>query len=178
MIRSSQGLVWPAVLSVCMAVSACNPALNWRRVSFDDQPEPLLLPCKPDVAERQVDLGGIQARLRMMGCEAQDLHFTWSRLDLPAGSNSAQVIKAWQQASLLAMGADPALASGIRAWALSGARADPPPSQLQAASATGHQAHFSWWMRGQQAHQLAVYSARHPVAPAIIQTLQEGVQQP
>mgnify|MGYP003335946014 CR=1 FL=1 len=40
--------------AVLTALSACNPALNWRLVRFDDQADKLLLPCKPDQAERQV----------------------------------------------------------------------------------------------------------------------------
>ncbi len=164
--------------AVLTALSACNPALNWRLVRFDDQADKLLLPCKPDQAERQVDLGGVRSRLRMMGCEAQGLQFTWSRLDLPLEPAPAQVLRAWQQASLLAMGADPAQASRVRAWALAGARVDVPPVQLQTTASSGTQAHFVWWVLGAQAHQLAVYSERAAISPAIIQTLQEGIQLP
>lgn len=179
MTRLESGLRWGALVGASLIVlSACNPALNWRQVRFDDQAVKLLLPCKPDQAERQVDLGGVRSRLRMMGCEAQGLQFTWARLDLPLETAPAQVLRAWQQASLLAMGADPAQASRVRAWSLSGARVDLPPALLQTTSASGTQAHFVWWAVGAQAHQLAVYSERSAISPAIIQTLQEGVQLP
>ncbi|MDI9330691.1 MAG: hypothetical protein QM527_05165 [Alphaproteobacteria bacterium] len=159
-------------------ISACNPALNWREVRFDDRPEKLLLPCKPERAERQVSLGETATRLRLMGCEAEGMHFTWSRLDVPLDQPPGQVLKAWQQASLSALGADPALASRVRAWAVSGARADVSPVQLQAATDSGPQAQFFWWVLGAQAHQLAVYSSRKPPSAAVLQTLQEGMQLP
>ena len=166
------------ILGLWLALSACQPALNWRDISFDDQPGKGLLPCKPDRAERQVEWGEARARLRMLGCEAQDMHFTWSRLDLPTEAAPAQVLRVWQQASLSALGADPALASKALEAAVAGARLDVPPRQLQATSPSGTHAHFIWWVWGGQGHQMAVYSTRKPVSPATLQILREGIRLP
>ncbi|MEY2621319.1 MAG: hypothetical protein RIT26_1139 [Pseudomonadota bacterium] len=176
--RRQRKATTPLILSLCGALSACQPALNWRDISFDDQPGKLLLPCKPDRAERQVELGETRSRLRMMGCEAQDMHFTWSRLDLPRDAAPALVLRAWQQASLSALGADPALASKALEVSIVGARLDVPPRQLQAHSESAHHAHFIWWIWGGQGHQLAVYSTRQPVTPAVLQILKEGIRLP
>lgn len=170
--------LWVSVGMGLLGVSACNPALNWRELRFDGQPSRVLFPCKPDRAERLVPLGEVQTTLRMMGCEAQDLQFTWSQLDLPLGPVPAQVVRVWQQASLSALGADPALASQVRALGLAGARMDVPPAQLSVAVPAGPQAHFFWWLHGGQAYQLAVYTQRHPVPATVLQILQEGIQLP
>jgi hypothetical protein len=159
-------------------VSACSPALNWREVRFEGLPSRVLLPCKPDRAERQVPLGDAQATLHMMGCETQGLQFTWSHLALPLGAPPAQVVRVWQQASLVALGADPARASQVRGLSLKGARMDVPPAQLGVTAPAGTQAHFFWWLHAGQAHQLAVYADRHAVPAAVLQTLQEGIQLP
>ena len=174
---------WPrpllaVVMGALTLLAACNPALNWREVRFDGLATRVLLPCKPDRAERAVQLGEARATLRMMGCEAQDLQFTWSQLDLPVGPVPTQIVRAWQQASLLALGADPALATQVRQLVLTGARMDVSPSQLAAAAPVGPQAHFYWWLHAGQAYQLAVYSNRNAVPASVLQTLQEGIQLP
>jgi hypothetical protein len=166
------------VLSAFTLLTACNPALNWREVRFDGLPLRVLLPCKPDRAERPVELGEARATLRMMGCEAQDLQFTWSQLDLPVGAAPAQVMRAWQQASLAALGADPAMATQVRQLTLTGARMDVAPAQLAAAAQSGPQAHFFWWLHAGQAYQLAVYANRNAVPATVVLTLQEGIQLP
>ena len=165
-------------LGLALLLIACNPTLNWREVRFDGLPSRVMLPCKPDRAERQVPLGDARSTLRMMGCEAQDLQFTWSQLELPLGPVPSQVVRVWQQASLTAMGADPALVSQVRALSLSGARMDVPPAQLGVTVTSGPQAHFFWWLHAGQAYQLAVYSNRNAVPASVLQTLQEGIQLP
>ena len=171
-------LTWAALSGAALLSSACNPSLNWREVRFESVPGRVLLPCKPDRAERQVTLGDAKATLRMMGCEAQDLQFTWSQLDLPLGPLPTQVVRVWQQASLVALGADPAMTSQVRALTLAGARMDVPPAQLAVAVPLGPQAHFFWWLHAGQAHQLAVYANRNAVPAAVVQVLQEGIQLP
>jgi hypothetical protein len=171
-------LTWAALSGAALLSSACNPSLNWREVRFESVPGRVLLPCKPDRAERQVTLGDAKATLRMMGCEAQDLQFTWSQLDLPLGPLPTQVVRVWQQASLVALGADPAMTSQVRALTLARARMDVPPAQLAVAVPLGPQAHFFWWLHAGQAHQLAVYANRNAVPAAVVQVLQEGIQLP
>lgn len=177
--------LWPEPLgrmallaTASVLLTACNPALNWREVRLDGQAPRVLLPCKPERAERQVPLGESKATLLMVGCEANDLQFTWSTLDVPITTPPAQFMRAWQQASLIALGADPALGSQLRQLALSGARMDVPPAQLAASSPGGTHAQFFWWLHAGQAYQLAVYSNGNAVPATVVQTLQEGIQLP
>ena len=51
-------------------LAACNPALNWREVRFDGLATRVLLPCKPDRAERAVF--EIAQRTERGGAEAVD----------------------------------------------------------------------------------------------------------
>lgn len=162
-----------------LSLPACNPALNWREVRFDDSPVRVMLPCKPDRAERTVTLGEASATLRMMGCEAQGMNFTWSRLDLPleAQASAATVVRAWQGASLQALGADPGLATKAIAQPLKGARADVTPTRLSA-SGGANQAQWVWWLHAGQAYQLGIYAERQSPPQAVLQTMLEGIQLP
>ncbi len=162
-----------------LSLTACNPALNWREVRFDDSPVRVMLPCKPDRAERSVTLGDAPVTLRMMGCEAQGMQFTWSRLDLPlsAQATAATVMRAWQGASLQALGADPGLATKAVAQPIKGARADVVPTRLSA-SGNASQAQWVWWLHAGQAYQLGVYGSRQSATESALQTLLEGIQLP
>ncbi len=170
---------WSVASLLVLSLSACNPALNWREVRFDDNPVRVMLPCKPDRAERTVTLGEARATLRMMGCEAQGYSFTWSRLDLPlhAQASAATVVRAWQGASLQALGADPGLATKAIAQPLRGARADVAPTRLSASGGT-NQAQWVWWLHAGQAYQLGIYAERQSPPESVLQTLLEGIQLP
>ena len=165
--------------ALVMALSACGQGLNWREVRFEGQPDRVLLPCKPEQAQRQVQLGTQSVTLSMKGCEIQDLHFTWSNMPWPSGAQSAQVLRAWQRASLLSLGADPEVADQASSVTLKGANTAPAPTQLTAqAKGGGPQAHFIWWVRAQQVHQLAVYSHQGPIPKGVLQHLTEGIELP
>ena len=161
-----------------MLLAACGQGLNWREVRFEGQPDRVLLPCKPEQAERKVPLGDQSAQLQMKGCEAQGLQFTWSQLELPPNASPERVMTAWQKASLTSLGADIQQAKQAQALSLKGADAEPAATQLDARAISGQQAHFVWWARGHRAYQLAIYSNRDPIAKGVIQNLMEGIELP
>ncbi|MDO8771802.1 MAG: hypothetical protein Q7K57_24430 [Burkholderiaceae bacterium] len=82
----------------------CSPTLNWREVRLEstDGGGTLVayLPCKPDRATRQQDLGGERVELSMMGCEAGGATFTLGRINLAKPVLAPQVLAAWQAATL------------------------------------------------------------------------------
>lgn len=55
-----------------LLLAACNPVFNWREVRPDNTALTLLLPCKPDKAQRSVPLGGRPTELAMLACDAGD----------------------------------------------------------------------------------------------------------
>jgi hypothetical protein len=90
----------------CGALLACSPSHNWRQVRHDTAPGQLLLPCKPDRAERQVPLMGPEAPplvLSMLSCEVGSHTFAWGVVRLPEGTPAATVLEAWQQAGWVSL---------------------------------------------------------------------------
>lgn len=89
----------------CVAgLLACSPTFNWRQVTEEPMGVSLLLPCKPDRAQRAVPLGGQTTTLTMIGCEADGQMFAVSMARLPSGANMPGVLTAWQQLVVLHMG--------------------------------------------------------------------------
>jgi len=84
-----------------LGVVACSPALNWRSVAFGDGS--VTLPCKPDSAQRTVQLGAAALSMDMVGCEADGALFAVSRVALSGTADTAVLQAQWQQASLLQM---------------------------------------------------------------------------
>ena len=68
-----------------LTLAACTPSLNWRQVPVVQLAA--LLPCKPDHAERQVELLGAQQALAMWGCEAGGALFAVSQMPVPLAPN-------------------------------------------------------------------------------------------
>jgi hypothetical protein len=166
------------VFMLALLLTACGQGMNWREVRFEGQPDRVLLPCKPEQAERKVPLGEQTALLHMKGCEAQGLQFTWSQLELPVSTTADRVLAAWQQASLVSLGADAQQARQAQILHIKGAAPSPAATQLDAHATSGNQAHFIWWLRDNRAYQLAIYSNRDAIATGVIQNLTEGIELP
>ena len=88
----------PAVVSAlacAVCLSACTPTYDWRDVRGETAPFSVLLPAKPSVLSRPVNLGGIQATMTMTAAEVGDVTFAVGTAELP---DAAQA-----QAALLVM---------------------------------------------------------------------------
>ncbi|GAB3477085.1 hypothetical protein [Polaromonas eurypsychrophila] len=149
-----------------LALAACNPTFNWREVRPDNTALSLLLPCKPDKAEKSVPLGGQPVPLRMLGCDAGDATFAVAVADIGDASKAEAVLAQWQALTLANMKAGPVglgagttqvssfrpagMASGAPALLVksSGKRAD-------GRAVTGQAAYFS---RGSQLFQVVLYA--------------------
>ncbi|MCF8148265.1 MAG: hypothetical protein K9J50_06860 [Sulfuritalea sp.] len=88
-------------LIMALGLASCTPALNWRAVSVAGVAT--WLPCKPDRAQRQLDIGGQTIQMEMAGCEAQGVMYALSHARVPKASESEAVAAAWQSASLKQM---------------------------------------------------------------------------
>ena len=99
----------PAALAAALlALAACSPTFNWREVRPDGTALSLLLPCKPDKAERSVPLGGKPTELLMLGCDAGDATFAVAVADIGDASRAETVLAQWQALTLANMKAGPA----------------------------------------------------------------------
>lgn len=62
-----------------------------------------MLPCKPDYAEREVQLGALRAPLYMSGCEADGKLFAFSRLALTNTAQADSYVSIWNDQVLARM---------------------------------------------------------------------------
>ena len=118
------------LLAGLLTVTACSPTLNWREVRLDAGVS-LLLPCKPDKAQKQVPLGPQPTTLNMLGCEAGGATFAVAVAELPDPAQVAEVLSQWQAITLKNMKAAP-LRAPPALFKVAGADANPAPVWLQA----------------------------------------------
>ncbi|OYT91597.1 MAG: hypothetical protein CFE43_12500 [Burkholderiales bacterium PBB3] len=148
--------VWGLAL---LGLAACSPSLNWRTVPVEQLAA--LLPCKPDHAERQVDLGGTPRTLAMWGCEAGGALFAVSHLRVQAPATPEQVIAAWQLAALRNLPSATAQALPFKTPAMAGS-ASAPGVMVRAtgkrAEGQAVQAQLAWFSRGADVYHLAVFA--------------------
>ncbi|GKT22337.1 hypothetical protein [Acidovorax sp. SUPP3334] len=182
----STSLVAALILGSSMALSGCSPALNWRSLPLESAHLKVLLPCKPDHATRTVDLGGIEAELAMVGCEADGATFAVSHMVIEEPAQAGAVLAHWRTAVLARMQApatglaDAAATSFVPKGALSlpqsvrqqaqGRRADGSPVIAQAA----------WFARieGRQARLYHAVVYTDMLRPAVADTFFDGLALP
>ena len=135
------------VLAASLLLPACSPAFNWRDVRPDNTALSLLLPCKPDKAQRSVPLGGLPTELAMLGCEAGGATFALANMK---ASGPAQ----------------------ITPLKVSGASVQPPAVLVQASgqradgqAVTSQAAYFA---QGNQLFQAVIYSGK--LQPEVAET--------
>ncbi|MDO8456392.1 MAG: hypothetical protein Q7T07_05705 [Burkholderiaceae bacterium] len=137
---------YSALMVIGILLFGCSPTLNWREVRFesaDGSTLIALLPCKPDSATRQQNLGGENVDLSMMGCETGGATYTLARINLANPVLATKVLAAWQAATLANVrapqpvpqphGAPPAQAISIR-----GASVWPPAMQMMVQGQSRH----------------------------------------
>lgn len=143
----------PAVLALAFAstLGACSPALNWRQASVASVS--VMLPCKPDKAQRSVTLVPHTLAMDMVGCEAGSALFAVSRVELPEGVAAPEVLAAWRAQALAAL-----RASQVQDQPMAGATL----LQAQGLRPDGRavQAQLLWRLRGRQIVHWAVYAER------------------
>ena len=144
------------IVGMCAALASCSPALNWREVRHVSAPVRVLMPCKPDVAERSIALREQTTVLHMQACSAQGKDFSFAALSLPSGWPAPEAIKAWQQASLASWGAR-ADAVQERSVVVRAVGAEGSPSQW-AVDGPARQVRSLWFAQGAWVYQIAVYA--------------------
>jgi hypothetical protein len=119
----------PWLLLVALLL-ACSPALNWREARFADRvPLRMLLPCKPDRAEREVPMAGHTVPLQMLGCDADGATFAVSHVFAAQGLGPNELLEGWRSAVLAHLQAQSVQA---QVWTPPGAWASPASQRVQA----------------------------------------------
>ena len=81
-------------------LSACNPTFNWRDVRPEGTRLALLLPCKPDKAQRTVPMANQQTEMNLLSCDAGGVTFAVSMADVNDAGKTSAVLAQWQSATL------------------------------------------------------------------------------
>jgi hypothetical protein len=159
------------LLSAGLALAACSPTFNWREVRPEGTRLQLLLPCKPDKAQKVVPLGGQATTLAMLGCDAGGATFAVAVADLGDASKAASVLALWQELTLVNMKATPG-SRQLLPLKISGASADAPVTRVLAqgqradgATVSGQAAYFA---QGPQVFQVVMYAPQ--MAPEVAET--------
>jgi len=153
-------------LAACLAaLMACSPTFNWRDVRLENSRLSLLLPCKPDKAQKTVPLGGQPTALTMTGCDAGGATFAVAVADLGDAAKAAPVLAQWQALTLANMKASPQAAQLV-VLRLPGAGLHAPAVLVKAqgqradgSAVTGQAAYFA---QGSQVFQVVLYAGKIP----------------
>ncbi len=153
----------PASLLIGLALAACSPDFNWRDVRPENTRLSLLLPCKPDKAQKMVPLGGQPTMLSMLGCDAGGATFAVAVADIDDAGRAASVLAQWQSLTLANMKAVPASIQRL-SLKISGAPAATPALRVTAqgrradgAAVAGQAAYFA---QGSQLFQVVLYAPK------------------
>ena len=95
-----------SLATLCLV--ACSPALNWRTVSLPALGLAASLPCKPEHLERQIELAGHPAQVRMSGCTADGVTFALACAALAEPAQAGLALTHWRAAVLATLQAPPA----------------------------------------------------------------------
>jgi len=155
------------VLTVMALLAACSPTLNWREVRPEGTRLALLLPCKPDKAQKTVPLGGPATPLSMLGCDAGGATFAVAVAQLGDAAQAAPVLAQWQSLTLTNMKAGPAQVAPLK---LAGAAAEAVLVKAEGRRADGAavQGQAAYFVQGSQVFQVVLYADR--IAPEVAET--------
>ena len=183
--------------TLLLLLPACSPALNWRDVRPEGTALVLLLPCKPDKAEKPVPLGGKPTTLKMLGCNAAGATFAVAVADIGDAATGAPILAQWQALTLANMKAPPlegaagagavvvaaSAAAGnqptqVAALKLPGAASQPPPVLIKArgqrADGTAAAGHAAYFAQGSQLFQVVLYADK--IAPEVSETFFSSIR--
>ena len=154
-----------------LALTACSPAFNWREVRPDNSRLSLLLPCKPDKAQKIVPLGGAPTSLFMLGCDAGGATFAVALADLGDAAKAAPVLAQWQNLTLANMKAAPGTWQ-VLALKIPGASTEAPVSGVlalgQRADGTAVSGQAAYFAHGSQVFQAVMYASQ--IKPEVAET--------
>lgn len=154
-----------SLVALCLPLGACSPTLNWRSVTLEGVQA--ALPCKPDQAQRPVQLADLELTLSMAGCESDGGLYAVSHLRLAQGAQAQPLIDAWRAQALQAMRGTAAPVS--TPLAAIGTRPALTVYQASGSNPRGQalQARWTWVQRDRDIYHWALY------APAISVEMEE-----
>jgi hypothetical protein len=153
------------------AVLACSPSYNWREVQNADGAYSVLLPAKPLVDERTLDIGGTPMKMRMQTADVGDVTFAIGVVTLPSEDPrlQSQVLAYLQTGIARNLGAQPAthpvsVRAGVggAAHTLSGTAMDVSGAAAGQPASDRRVIHARFAARGRHVYQAVVVSRSEP----------------
>jgi hypothetical protein len=158
-------------LTAMVLLAACSPTLNWREVRPEGTRLALLLPCKPDKAQKNVSLLSPVTPMSMLGCDAGGATFAVAVVQLGDARHAGPALALWQSGTLVNMKANLALVQS-HPLKLPGADTLPAPvlvtAQGQRADGTAVSGQAAYFAQGGQAFQVVLYADR--ITPEVAET--------
>ena len=161
-------------LTASAALAACNPTFNWRDVRPEGTRLSLLMPCKPDKAQKTVPMAGQPIQLMLLSCDAGGLTFAVAVMDVSDASKVATTLSQWQSATLANMKAAPApLSSPIKLAGLanSGVVVKVTGQRANGQAVSSQAAYFA---QGSQVFQAVIYADK--ISPDAADTFFSGLK--
>lgn len=105
---------WALVL-----IGACTPAMDWRELTLDDTGVSAMLPCKPSIYERKVQLAGSAFTMTLRACSTNQATWAVGYATLQDPSMVQPVLRALSAAAASNVGVP--VPSDARSWSPRGA---------------------------------------------------------
>ena len=147
-----------ALLASALCIVACSPTYNWREVRVGSGALVADLPCKPDLAQRNLPLGGQNVTVDMAGCAVEGVTYLVAMTELAKPEQAPLAQTQWRdsvlqklqpanlrESLLLLPGPEPhSMAQRVSVQAAAG------PAALPSAE-------LAWVIRGTAVYQAAIY---------------------
>lgn len=160
----------PAAVALAV-LTACNPTFNWRDVRFENARLALLMPCKPDKAQRSVTMAGQQTELHLLSCDAGGATFAVSVADVQDASKVAGALAQWQSAALANIKAPPTAGMALKLPGLAGNGAMVKAAGQRANGQTVN-SQAAYFAQGTQVFQAVMYADK--ILPDVADTFFSG----
>jgi len=164
--------IYAVVALACL--TACNPTFNWRDVRPDGTQLALLMPCKPDAAQRTVPMAGQPTALALLSCDAGGVTFAVTVADVKTPDKVSAALDQWQSATLANMQAAPATPGAtfkLPGLASAGVLVKATGQRANGQVVSGQAAYFA---QGSQVFQVVLYADK--VSPDVAETFFSGLR--
>lgn len=164
--------IYAVVALACL--TACNPTFNWRDVRPDGTQLALLMPCKPDAAQKTVPLTGQPTELSLLSCDAGNVTFAVATADVKDAAKVSATLAQWQSAALANMKAapgTPVAAFKLPGLASAGVLVKAIGQRANGQVVTSQAAYFA---QGSQVFQVVMYADKVP--PDVAETFFSGLK--
>jgi hypothetical protein len=157
--------------------SGCSPTFDWRQVRSDPDGLAALFPCRPDRAERPVQLAGTRTVVRLLSCSVDESTFGLLVADVTDPGRVTATLRELQGRALANIGAS---TPAVSAWSVKGMTPNPLAQRWSVvgrlSDGTAVHEHAVFFARGVRVYQGSVIGAS-PI-PGVTESFLSGFTLP